>query len=102
MAEIPISIPARKIGGSVQPLNRVGRYRGEFRLPFGIFRQRWPQCVLFPGFSLSEGLRFAEEGWMGATVCVDTLESALMTRRSLRPLLLCYAKDRGRASAASP
>src|SRR5437899_13079848 len=53
-------------------------------------------------FSLSEGLRFAEGGWTGATVCVETLESALMTRRSLRPLLLCYAKDSGRASAPSP
>src|SRR5713226_7037489 len=51
-------------------------------------------------FSFAEGLRRSDVGSAGA-VCVDALEGSLMTKLlpSLRPLLLCYAKDSSRASA---
>src|SRR6266849_6918542 len=52
-------------------------------------------------FSFAEGLRCGDVGSVGVAVCVDALEGSLMIKLlpSLRPLLLCYAKDSSRASA---
>jgi len=42
----------------------IGRNGGELCLPFGIFRQRWPQRVLFQDFSCRKacGLQ-KKDGW---------------------------------------
>src|ERR1051325_2390210 len=49
LAKIGIRVPAGEVSGSIEAPNRMGRYRREFRLTFGVLLQSRLQGVLFPG-----------------------------------------------------
>ncbi len=102
IAKVAVGIPSRKISWRVQTLNGKAGNGGEFRLSLGILLKRGPQHIFFPGFFLRGRLAVQRCRLCGSCSlrrCLGRITHDQALPRPRRPLLSCYAKANGRASA---